>query len=73
MFDSDGSHADTAVSYVTDDMGNTTRETQNGWVTANLENGTFTDIPGDSVTTDRTFISNVANNLYGFISTEQTT
>ncbi len=73
MFDSDGSHADTAVSYVTDDMGNTTRETQNGWVTANLDTGTFTDIPGDSITTDRTYISNVANNLYGFISTEQTT
>ena len=73
VFDSDGSHADTAVSYVTDDMGNTTRETQHGFVTANLDNGTFVDIPSDTITTDRTFISNPASNLYGFVSTEQVT
>lgn len=73
VFASDGSHADTAVSYVTDDMGNTTHETQHGDVSANVDNATFVDIPGDSITTDRTFISNPANNLYGFISTEQVT
>jgi hypothetical protein len=44
QFDIDGSHADTAISYVVDDMGNTTREIQHGWVMADLDNAVFTDI-----------------------------
>lgn len=72
-FDTDGSHSDTAVSSVVDDMGNILRQTQYGWVNANLDDATFVDIPGDTVTIDRTYLSNTSKNLYGFLSTEQIT
>jgi hypothetical protein len=54
-------------------MGNILRQTQYGWVNANLDDGTFVDIPGDTVTTDRTYLSDISKNLYGFVSTEQIT
>jgi hypothetical protein len=54
-------------------MGNTTREIQHGWVMADLDNAVFTDIVWDTITTDRSYVSNIASNLYGLISTEQTT
>ncbi len=70
-FDLNGAHRDTASTYEYDTDGNLIGETQFGLVQANLSDGTFRDIPGDTIRIERSYAANPAKNLYRFPVSEK--
>ncbi len=61
LWNGSGSHLDSAESFVYDRLANTTHHTSYGLVTANTSNGSFTDIPGDTINEDVSYATDDTN------------
>lgn len=71
VFDINGNHIDTATRSEIDDIWNVVKEENLWFVRLNTPGYEYTDIPGDTSVTLRTFTSNFSKNLFGFMTSEQ--
>lgn len=64
-------HRDTAREYSYNEFGDMIEEKNLWWVTGNMRDGTYIDVPGDTKRIVRKYLSNIQWNLYGFVQNEQ--